>query len=148
MDSFQMENPAVQIEAENYGNNEGSGARQDGAGELSEGRAVHFGGDNSTPGNNSSWVEYTFNVLVPLPIATIRMRYADDVAGDAGRIFLDGNLIANFITIDTGTWMDYTFIDFPVGSFTLQPGVHTLRLDVTDNGTYGFTVDYFQMLIP
>jgi hypothetical protein len=148
MDSFQKGNPVVKIEAENYGNNSGSGIRLDGRGELSEGRGVHIGGDDNTPGNNSGWVEYKFNVLIPTSIITISMRYADDVAGDGGRISLDGNLITSFTTAYTGGWDKYVMIDPPTDPIQIQPGLRTLRLEFTDNGTYGFTVDYFQMLIP
>jgi hypothetical protein len=145
MNSFPIANPMVKLEAENYSSSSGNDLRPDGKGQLSEGRAIHIGGDDNISSNNSAAVEYKFNVLVDLSPITVSLRYADEVAGDGGRLLLDGSPVANFSTIKTGTWYDYIITDFPLNSVQLQPGLHTLRLEVTDNGTYGLTVDYFQM---
>jgi hypothetical protein len=147
MSPSQPLNPIVKLEAENYdAYSSANVVRSDGKGQISEGQAAHLGGDDGISGNDDSgWVNYTFNVLAPVTITTVGIRYADDAGGDAGQIILDGNPIADFITVDTGTWYDYLSTDFPVSSIQLQPGLHTLRIAVTDNGTWGFTVDYVRL---
>lgn len=141
INSFQVANPIVKIETENYDNSFGNGIRLDGTGKLSEGRGLHLGGDDNMSGNNLAWVEYKFNVLIPIA-ATAKMRYADDVGGDTTKIYLDGIPIASIATLDTGTWNDYVITSpFSVGTIALS--LHTLRIEVIDNGTFGLTVDYF-----
>jgi len=145
IDSFEIENPVAKAEAENYDNSFGEGIRLDNAGQLSEGLGIHLAGDDAASANNSGWVEYKFNVLAPVTVITISISYADDLGGDTGKIFLDGNLLTNFNTADTGTWNNYIVTNFPVSPIQLQSCLHTLRLEVADNGTYGFTVDYLQI---
>ena len=141
IDTFTIANPRIKLESENYDNRSSKGVRADGTGELSEGSAIHIGGDNGIPGNESGWVAYKFNVVVPLTITTVTTRYADDIAGDTGTFLLDGNLVGTFATVDTGTWADYVLADFPLAPVQLRPGLHTWQFNVTDAGTYGFTPD-------
>ncbi len=144
INSFQVANPIVKIEAENYDNSVGDGIRLDSTGKLSEGSGIHIGGDDSISGNNPGWIEYEFNVLLPITKTTvISTRYADDVSGDTTKIYLNGILITSFDTVDTGGWPTYVvFTDtFSVG--TINPGLYTLKTEVVDNGTYGLTIDYF-----
>ena len=136
---------SVLIEAEDYEETSPAGVRPDDRGDLSGGRAIHIGGDNDVSNDETGRAQYKFRVSDPQIITTITIRYADDVGGDTGVIFLDGNSIASFSTIDTGTWDDYITIDRATDSIQLQPGPHTLRLEVKDNGTYGFTLDYCQV---
>lgn len=146
MNPSQPVNPIVKLEAENYdASSSANVARLDGTGQIFEGQAAHLGGDDGISGNDSGWVDYTFNVLIPVTITTLGIRYADDAGGDTGQILLDGNPIADFVTLDTGTWLDYTVNDLSIASVQLQPGLHTLRIAVSDNGTWGFTVDYVRL---
>lgn len=145
MNSFQIKNPICKIEAEGYDTSDG-GVRLDDRGVISEGKAIHIAGDSgsSSTHENSGWVEYSFNVLPSITNATIKMRYADDVQGDTCKIFLDSDLITSFNTKDTGTWDDYEWTNsFSVGS--LEPGLHTLKVEGKDNKTYGFTIDCFRI---
>jgi hypothetical protein len=147
INSFQVKNPIAKLEAENFDSySSASAVRLDDRGILSEGRGIHLGGDNASPNNNSGWVEFRFNILTPITITAVDIRYADDVAGDAVKVFLDGNLIANFNTADTGTWNNYIVASLSVGPIQLQPGLHTFKVQVKDNGTYGLTIDYFNIL--
>ena len=147
MDSFHTVNPVVRLEAENYDNSSGSGLRRMAQACFPKDAAYISAVMTDFAGNNPAAVEYKFNVLLGWSPITVSIRYADDVAGDNGKLLLDGSLLASFNTVDTGTWNNYTITDFPLSTLQLQPGLHTLRLEVTDNGTYGLTVDYFQMAI-
>ena len=144
INDFAIANPRIKLEAENYDNRSSNRVRDDGTGTVSEGNAIHVGGDDGTPGNESDRVEYKFNVVVPVTIATVKMRYADDVGGDTGKFLLDGNLIGSFETVDTGIWSDYVLTEFPLATVQLQPGLHTWKVEVADKGTYGLTADYFR----
>jgi hypothetical protein len=147
INSFQVKNPIAKLEAENFDSYSSTSAvRLDATGIVSEGRGIHLGGDDALPNNNSGWVEFKFNILTSITITSVDIRYADDIAGDVGKFFLDGNLIANFNTANTGTWSNYIVASLPVGPIPLQPGLHTFRVQVKDNGTYGFTIDYFKIL--
>lgn len=138
-------NPLARLQAENWDNCSLVGVRDDGRGEISEGKALHIGGDDATPGNQTGWVDYKFNVLEPATLRTVSVRYADDMGGDSARLLLDGNGIASFETIYTGGWDDYLTVSFPVASTRLQPGLHTLKVEFADGGAYGFTVDLVQI---
>ncbi len=109
--------------------------------------AIHIGGDDGTSDNSSGWVEYRFEVTAPVNNALISMRYADDVGGDTCTFLLDGNLIASLDTNDTGTWDDFVWTSpFSVSAgFVIGPGIHTLRLEVRDSGSWGLTIDKFRI---
>lgn len=144
--SFDVQQPIAKIEGENYDAKSLLGVRHDNTGEVSEGDSVHLGGDSgalSDP-DNSGWVEYKTFILAPIITATLKMRYADDVQGDECNIFWDGSRVASFITVDTGTWNDHVYTS-PISIGTIQPGLHTLKIMVTDQKTYGLTVDYLDI---
>ena len=145
VNSFQIANPIVKIEAETYLTSASSGGiRNDSNGEVSEGMAIHAGGDNTTPFDDSGKVAYKFSTLVPVTIKTIGMRYADDVGGDRCEFFLDGNYLGSIDTANTGDWEDYVLSDFPMTPIQLLPGIHLFEMKFSDGGTYGLTLDYFR----
>ena len=140
----QPQNPLVRPQAVNYESHDGF-LRFDGNGAILEGKAIHLAGDGTT-GDNSGWVDYKFNLLSPISNASVRIRYADDIkgapAGDIVTILVDGTKVSTFNTsqFSSGGWDDYVWSSgFSVGP--LAAGIHTLRLQATDNHTYGFTVD-------
>ena len=143
MHSFQAVDPRAKIEAENYVSSSGSGVRLDGTGELSGGNAAHLGGDEPTATVDMSSVEYKFYLPSAVDNAMMQARYADDVAGDAIEVYLDGVLIGSFATVDTGTWDDYTTHSF--AAKTIASGLHTLKIHVVENDSRGCTVDYLSI---
>jgi hypothetical protein len=140
----QPQNPIARLQAENYESQDGF-VRFDGRGEILEGNAIHLAGDDAA-GGHDGWVEYVFNLPTAVSSASVRVRYADDIqgapAGDVCAIHIDGAVVGAFNTnqFSNGGWDDYVWTDgFTIGP--LAAGLHTLRLQATDNRTYGFTVD-------
>lgn len=144
-------NPIGRVQAENYESCGGS-VRGDSRFPLLEGDGIHMGGDDADPVTvDDAWIEGSFLLLESLDTASLRVRYADDIqgapAGDVCTVKVDGSIMAAFNTnqYSTGTWDDYAWTDaFPAGS--LASGVHSLRLEVVDGGSYGVTVDCLEIL--
>jgi len=106
---------------------------------ASGGRVAHMTDGLRT--DDSCWADYRVNLLYPLRDATIRLRYADDVAGDVCRIWWDGVKLGAFTTASTGGWWQFSLSD-PVSMGSLQGGLHTLRIEVEDRQTYGVAIDF------
>jgi hypothetical protein len=136
-------NPLVKIEAEGFTSKSASGVRNDSRGVLSEGNAIHVGGDNEVPEDENGWVTYEFNVPTAIRSGSLLLIYADDQGGDICRIFLDGVRVSEFDTEDTGGWD--LFVTKEMNLKRIPAGHHTLKLEVLDKGRYGVTFDYFSL---
>jgi hypothetical protein len=107
------------------------------------GKAGHFAGDANT-GACSGAADYTFNVVTPVTNASISLRYADTMGGDGYEFTVDGSVVGSGTTVTTGTEQDFTTSKvISVGN--LGPGIHTLRVRITDAKTNGVTIDAFDI---
>ena len=94
---------------------------------ASGGRTVHLG-----PGEHRLW---TFDVPAAQVQYTLSVLYSNgkEGANEVIRVTVDGTLISVFQNRDSGDSVDgwNEFVTDPAGSTTLDPGRHTLRLDVS-----------------
>ena len=138
--------PVQHIEAEEREATENHDAcfmRMETKGVLYNGAAAHVAGDDDT-GACSGSATYTFNLVSAVRAAAIQMRYSDAAGGDGYEFSIDGKVAGDGVSSTTASWQTFT-TSKPIAVGDLAPGVHTLKVRITDARTRGMTIDAFDV---
>ncbi|MFA5292195.1 MAG: carbohydrate-binding protein [Phycisphaerae bacterium] len=122
-----------------------SGIRLEAKTNASSCQVLHIGPDWSPDNSYGVNDEATYMVdLQDYNYASIKVRYADDVAGNVIKIYLDDVEKGQFTTLDTGTWNDFEWTE-PISLGAITEGQHSIKLKVATGGSYGLGLDVFKI---
>ncbi|HBG27568.1 MAG: hypothetical protein A2Y10_15450 [Planctomycetes bacterium GWF2_41_51] len=110
------------------------------------GQGLHIGPDWS-PDNSygiNDEAEYVIDLQENYNTAAVRIRYADDVAGNVIKVFLDNVEKGEFETSYTNGWNNFVWTD-SISLGSINAGKHLLKFKVATGGSYGLILDVFKI---
>lgn len=122
-----------------------NGIRLEAKTNASSNQVIHIGPDWSPDNTWGTDDQVVCNVILQAyDNASIRIRYADDVAGNVFKVYLDDVEKGQFTTADTGTWNDFEWTE-PISLGAVTEGEHSIKLKMTTGGSYGAGLDVFKI---
>jgi hypothetical protein len=110
-------------------------------------RTMHFGSDSPLDGDGvGDTAGYELDVPRDVEMGVLEVKYADEIAGNRVDVFWDGEKRGRFYTDATPGWNTFALAANKVFLGPLTAGVHQLRLEVIEGGSYGLEIDQLRII--